>query len=113
MKKDTVYSIYWFFAVAPFLTALPLFFLMPENVSARYFALAMIERVGTRWEMFLIPAGWFLADVALHFVFRLIERSTDVLPLTVIIYRLLPAAIFCALAIATELLLYRAAMMVF
>lgn len=113
MKKDTIYSIYWFFAVAPFLTALPLFFLMPENVAARYYALAMIEREGTRWEMFLIPAGWFLADVVLHFVFRLLERSTDNLPLTVIIPRILTAAIFCALAIATELLLYQAAMMVF
>ncbi|NLA96329.1 MAG: hypothetical protein GX838_05770, partial [Clostridiaceae bacterium] len=55
MKKDTVYVIYWFFALAPFLTALPLFFLMPENVAARYYALAWFERQGTRWEVFLIP----------------------------------------------------------
>ncbi len=113
MKKDTVYTIYWFFALAPFLTALPLFFLMPENVAARYYALAMIEREGTRWELFLIPLGWLLAHVVVHFVFRLLERSMDDLPITLAISRILTAGIFCALAITSELFLYRSAMMVF
>ncbi len=113
MKKDTVYVIYWFFALAPFLTALPLFFLMPENVAARYYALAMVERQGTRWEVFIIPAGWLAADLVLHYVFRLVERRLDILPWGLTISRLAIAGIFCALAITTELLFYRSAMMVF
>ena len=47
MKKDTVYTIYWFFDMAPFLTALKIFFLMPENVDARYYDMDMIKREGT------------------------------------------------------------------
>ena len=113
MKKDTVYTIYWFFAQAPFLTALPLFFLMPENVAARYYALAMIEREGTRWELFLIPAAWLIADIALHFVFKLLERSMDDLPLRLAATRVLTAGIFCGLAIASELFLYQSAMVLF
>ncbi|MFA5586706.1 MAG: hypothetical protein WDA02_09315 [Saccharofermentanales bacterium] len=113
MRKDTIYLIYWFFALAPFLTALPLFFLMPENVAARYYALAMIERQGTRWEVFLIPAGWFAADLVLHYVFRLLERHTDPLPLRIALPRLATAGIFCIFAIGTELLFYYSTMMVF
>lgn len=113
MKKDTLYTIYWFFALAPFLTALPLFFLMPENVAARYYALAMLERQGTRWEIFIIPAGWFAADLVLHYVFKLVERRIDLLPLGLVVSRLSTAGIFCAFAITTELLFYRSAMMVF
>ncbi len=113
MKKDTIYVIYWFFALAPFLTALPLFFLMPENVAARYLALAIIERQGTRWEVFLIPTGWLAADIVLHYVFRFLERKSEMIPLGLAISRLATAGIFCTFAIATELLLYRSAMMVF
>ena len=113
MKKDTVYIIYWFFALAPFLTALPLFFLMPENVAARYYALALVERQGTRWEVFLIPAGWLVADIVLHYVFRFLERRAEILPWRLTVSRLAVASIFCAFAITTELLLYRSAMMVF
>lgn len=113
MKKDTIYTIYWFFALAPFLTALPLFFLMPENVAARYYTIAMIEREGTRWEVFLIPAAWLLADLVLHFVFRFLERSLETLPLWLAISRVATAGIFCGLAISSELMLYRSAMMVF
>ncbi len=113
MKKDTIYTIYWFFALAPFLTALPLFFLMPENVAARYYTIAMIEREGTRWEVFLIPAAWLLADLVLHLVFRFLERSLETLPLWLAISRVATAGIFCGLAISSELMLYRSAMMVF
>ncbi len=113
MKKDTVYVIYWFFALAPFLTALPLFFLMPENVAARYYALAILERQGTRWEVFLIPAAWLAADIVFHYVLKLVERRADPLPMGLVISRLAIAGTFCAFAIATELLLYRSAMMVF
>lgn len=113
MKKDTAHTIYWFFALAPFLTALPLFFLMPENVAARYYALAIIEREGTRWELFLIPLGWLLAQLAAHFVFRFLEKSLDDLPLLLALPRILTSGIFCVLAITSELFLYRSAMMVF
>ncbi|HHX30862.1 MAG TPA: hypothetical protein GX720_06525 [Clostridiaceae bacterium] len=113
MKKDTVYTIYWFFALAPFITALPLFFLMPENAAARYYALAMLEREGTRFEVFLIPAVWLLADVVLHMVYRFLERPYALLPLRLAIPRIATAAIFCAFAITAELLFYQAAMMVF
>lgn len=111
MKKETIYTLYWFFAAAPFATAIPLFFLMPEHVPARVYALAMIERAGTRWELFLIPATWFLASAVLHFVFKMLERTTDTLPLRLIIPRILTSVIFCALAIVMELLLYQTAMM--
>ncbi|NLA96273.1 MAG: hypothetical protein GX838_05470, partial [Clostridiaceae bacterium] len=68
---------------------------------------------GTRWEVFLIPTGWLVADTVFHYVLRLVERRVDPLPMGLVISRLAIAGIFCAFAIATELLLYRSAMMVF
>lgn len=111
MKKEATYTIYWFFSLAPFLTAVPLFFLMPEKVPARILTLAVIERQGTRWELFLIPLSWLIASVILDFIFRMIERSSgSVLPMRMAVTRILMAIIFCTLAIYMELILYRTAM---
>ena len=111
MKKTPLRYLLVFALALPL--ALPLFFLMPENVAARYYALAILERQGTRWEVFLIPTGWLAADIVLHYVFRLVERRADPLPLGLAASRLATAGIFCAFAITNELLLYRSAMMVF
>ncbi|HZK28817.1 MAG TPA: hypothetical protein VFD19_01205 [Clostridia bacterium] len=111
MKKDTVYTLYWFFASAPFATAIPLFFLMPEHVPPYFYALAMIERGGTRWELFMIPAVWMIASLVLHLIFKILERSLDILPARLAIPRVLTSVIFCGLAISMELILYRNAMM--
>ena len=111
MKKEATYAIYWFFSLAPFLTAIPLFFLMPEKVPARILALTVIERQGTRWELFLIPLSWLIAAVILDIIFRMIERTSGaVLPMRMVVKRILMALIFCTLAIYMELILYRTAM---
>ncbi|NMB29167.1 MAG: hypothetical protein GX991_03810 [Clostridiaceae bacterium] len=111
MKKEATYAIYWFFSLAPFLTAIPLFFLMPEKVPARILALTVIERQGTRWELFLIPLSWLIAAVILDIIFRMIERTSGaVLPMRMVVTRILMALIFCTLAIYMELILYRTVM---
>ncbi len=111
MKKEATYAIYWFFSLAPFLTAVPLFFLMPEKVPARILALTVIERMGTRWEVFLIPLSWLIASIVLDIIFRMIERTSgDILPMRMAVTRILMAIVFCTLAIYMELILYRAAM---
>jgi hypothetical protein len=111
VRREATYTIYWFFSLAPFLTAVPLFFLMPEKVPARILALTMIERHGTRWEVFLIPLSWLIVSVVIDVIFRMIERSSgSVLPMRMAVTRILMAIIFCTLAIYMELILYRAAM---
>ncbi len=111
MRKEAAYTIYWFFSLSPFLTAFPLFFLMPEKVPARVLALTMIERQGTRWEVFLIPLSWLIASIVLDVIFRMIERSAgSILPVKMVVTRVSMAIVFCSLAIYMELILYRAAM---
>ncbi|HNZ64149.1 MAG TPA: hypothetical protein PKH23_07500 [Bacillota bacterium] len=111
MKREGAYTIYWFFSLAPFLTAFPLFFLMPENVPARVLALTMIERQGTRWELFLIPLSWLVAAIIIDIIFRMIEKSSErILPIVLVVTRIAMSIIFCTLAIYMELMLYRAAM---
>ncbi|HHX20089.1 MAG TPA: hypothetical protein GX728_06625 [Clostridiaceae bacterium] len=111
MRKDVTHGIYWFFSLAPFLTAIPLFFLMPEKVPARILAFTVIERLGTRWEVFLIPLSWLVVAVVVDIVLRVIERSSgSMLSMRMVVTRILLALIFCTLAIYMELILYRTAM---
>jgi hypothetical protein len=111
MRKDVTHGIYWFFSVAPFVTAIPLFFLMPEKVPARILAFTVIERMGTRWEVFLIPLSWLIAAVVVDILFRMLERSSgSMLSMRMAVSRILVALVFCTLAIYMELVLYRAAM---
>lgn len=110
IDRSFVYAIYWFFAVAPFITAIPLFFLMPESLPSRVYPFVEKELPGSRWELFLIPAAWFVANVVLHYVFYFIERSHDKMPTHIAILRVLTSVIFAALAIIMELFVYQTAM---
>lgn len=110
IDRSFVYLIFWFFAIAPFITAIPLFFLMPESLPSRVYPFAEAKMPGSRWELFLIPAAWFVANVVLHYVFLLIERSQGKMPLHVAILRVVAAVVFAALAIVMELFVYRTAM---
>ncbi len=93
------------------MTAIPLFFLMPEKVPARILAFTVIERMGTRWEVFLIPLSWLIAAVVVDILFRMLERSSgSMLSMRMAVSRILVALVFCTLAIYMELVLYRAAM---
>ncbi len=110
IDRSFVNAIFWFFAIAPFITAIPLFFLMPESLPSRVYPFIAMEKPGSRWELFLIPAAWFVANVVLHYVFYLIERSQKKLTMQVAILRVVTAVIFAALAIIMELFVYRTAM---
>jgi hypothetical protein len=59
-----------------------------------------------------LPLSWFVAEVILHVFFWLLERTYEHLPLGLVVPRMLIVVIFCGLAIAMELMLYRASMLV-
>lgn len=112
MERKIVVNIFWFLIVAPFMTAAPLYFLMPEKLSSEVDVFGLTGFWRHRMQIFGIPLVFFLVGCLVylisHLIGRRLKRGQRILSgvLAAIGFAL------CIAAIGMELTLYRMSMMI-
>ncbi|MDD2427037.1 MAG: hypothetical protein PHR78_07570 [Eubacteriales bacterium] len=106
--KKNLLTVYWILAIAPFITAVPLYILMPDLV-VPYDGFRFPD-LGHRAGIFVFPAGWFLVNVIMYFVLKWLDRQIEGITKVLLVVLIALCLVFSTAAIVMELSFYRSAM---
>lgn len=106
--RKNLLNVYWILAVAPFVTAIPLYVLMPEIIvpEGALSFLGLSHRAG----IFVFPAAWFIVNVLMFFVIKWLDRQIEGITKVLLFVLLTLCLVFSTTAIVMELSFYRSAM---
>lgn len=106
--KRNLLSVYWILAVAPFITAVPLYILMPELVvpDGGFRFLDLGHRAG----IFIFPTTLFIINVLMYFIIKWLDRQIEGITKIMLIVLIAMCLVFSTVAIVMELSFYRSAM---
>jgi uncharacterized membrane protein len=77
MKVKAINLIYWILACLPLIVTIVVFPYFPDTIPAHYNASGLVDRYGSKFELFILPAVIIVIAVFFMFFFSYVEKKSS------------------------------------